>query len=246
MNEQKKIIVIIPALNEEHNIGPIIEKIKKVMKEAFILVVNDGSMDSTRKKVLTCGAQIVNLPYTLGIGAAMQTGFIFAKENNFDIAIQIDGDGQHNPGEIPQLLKPILEGKSDLVIGSRYIEKKGDASTLQRRIGIKIFSLLLSKILKQKITDPTSGFRAVNRKVIDLFSNIYPEDYPEPESLVVLHINQFSIMETPVSMTKRASGVSSIGIFGSIYYMVKVILAILIDLCKKDRLKTQGGINAKS
>lgn len=246
MIDKKKIIVIIPALNEEDNIGFVIEKIKKTMKNAYVLVINDGSTDLTQKRALSCGAQVVTLPFTLGIGAAMQTGFIFAQQNDFNIAVQVDGDGQHNPEEIPLLLEPIIEGKSDVVVGSRYIEKKGDMSSLQRRIGIKVFALLISKILGQRITDPTSGFRAVSCRVVDLFSKFYPEDYPEPESLIILHLNRFSITEVPVSMKKRVSGVSSIGVFGSIYYVIKVTLAILIDLCKGKAMKVKGGRSVES
>lgn len=246
MTNTKKVIVIIPALNEENNISLVIEKVKSVIPDAHILVINDGSTDSTQQKAVSSGAQVINFPFNLGIGAAMQAGFIFAQENSFDIAVQVDGDGQHNPEEIPLLLKPIIEGKADVVIGSRYIEKKGDISSFQRRIGIRIFALLISGILRQKITDSTSGFRAMNRKAIRLCSRIYPEDYPEPESVVIFHLNQFSIIEVAVGMEKRASGVSSIGTFGSIYYMIKVTLAILIDLCKGRSLKIKGDESVQS
>lgn len=246
MTDKKRIIVVIPALNEEKNVGPVIEKIKKVVQDAYVLVINDGSTDLTREKALSFGAQVISFPFTMGIGAAMQAGFIFAQENNFDIAIQVDGDGQHNPEEIPLLLQPITEGRADVVIGSRYIEKKGDISSFQRRIGIKIFALLISKILGQRVTDSTSGFRAMNQRAISLCSKIYPEDYPEPESLVIFHFNRFSITEVAVGMEKRTSGVSSIGTFGSIYYMIKVTLAILIDLCKGKNLEAKGGKSVQS
>ena len=233
MNSEKRIVIIIPAFNEEGNIGKVVRSVSNTMSEAEILVINDGSNDLTGEEAASSGARVIDLPFNMGIGAAMQTGFIYAKEKGFDVAVQVDGDGQHNPEDISRLLKPIIEGNADVSIGSRYIEKKGDMSTFQRRMGIRIFKAIVSKIMGQKITDPTSGFRAMNSKIINLFSEVYPEDYPEPESLVILHLNGFTVEEVPVSMVKRGGGVSSIGGFGPVYYMIKVTLAIFIDLCKK-------------
>ncbi len=233
MMDDHKMLAIIPALNEEHNIGTVVKKIKNTLPGVFVLVINDGSCDATARQARAHGAEVINLAYTLGIGAAVQTGLMFARFHGFDIAVQVDGDGQHDPSYIRRLVEPILKHKADMVIGSRYLEKKGDLSSLQRRIGIRIFSLLISRIMAQPITDPTSGFRAMNRRAIELFSDVYPDDYPEPESLVISHLRRLTVREVPVAMIRREFGLSSIGGVDAMYYMIKVILAIMIDLCKQ-------------
>ncbi|CDG37578.1 glycosyl transferase family protein [Acetivibrio thermocellus BC1] len=223
-----KILVIIPAYNEEATIKNVIQRIKLKMPQADILVVNDGSKDNTSRKAKTAGAKVIDLPYNLGIGGAMQTGYLYAKENGYDIAVQVDGDGQHDPSYIKELIEPIINNSADVVVGSRYISKTNYKSSLFRRMGMIFFSFLVSTLTNQKFKDTTSGFRAVNKEVINYFSNHYPVDYPEVDVLIRLKKRNFRIAELPVEMYKRQGGKSSITTFRSLYYMLKVSLAIII------------------
>ncbi|GGG19293.1 glycosyltransferase family 2 protein [Paenibacillus aceti] len=222
-----KKLAIIPAFNEEGNLGVLIEKFKDI--DIDILVINDCSTDKTIDICKKYGVKYIDLPCNLGIGGAVQTGYKYAASNNYDIAIQIDGDGQHNPHYINDLVSPIINEQADMVIGSRYIAKEGFQSTFIRRVGIKYFTRLIKLLLKKRITDPTSGFRACNRRVIEFFSGKYPSDYPEPETIVTLLRNELKVVEVPVIMNSRESGVSSINKIKAVYYMIKVSLAILID-----------------
>ena len=233
MESEKKTLVIIPAYNEEGSVGKVIEELRTLLPQADILVVNDGSTDLTSEIAKSKGAIVLNLPFNLGIGGAMQAGYQYAYEKGFDIAIQVDADGQHDPKEIPKLLHALDEKKVDMVIGSRFLGDSEFKSSLMRRIGISIFSRVISTIAGQKITDPTSGFRAANRKAIQLFASNYPQDYPEPEAVVLLHQCRLKIGEIPVGMSKRYSGESSITRIRSVYYVVKVLLAIFVDCFKK-------------
>ncbi|GGD87511.1 glycosyltransferase family 2 protein [Paenibacillus nasutitermitis] len=229
-----KILIIIPAFNEEYNIENLVKEIKLVADiNLDILVINDCSTDNTELVCKNSGVRTINLPSNLGIGGAVQTGYKFALKNKYEIAIQVDGDGQHRPEYIKELIRPILDNEADMVIGSRYINKEGFQSTKLRRIGIIYFSKLLHLLTNQVITDPTSGFRACNDKVIQLFSKRYPVDYPEPESIMFLKRNKYIIKEIPVQMKARMGGVSSISSLKSVYYMTKVSLAILIDKMRK-------------
>jgi glycosyltransferase involved in cell wall biosynthesis len=176
---------------------------------------------------------VLNLPFNLGIGGAMQTGYKYAFEKNYDIAIQVDGDGQHDPKEIPKLLRVLEEKKIDIALGSRFIGDSEFKSSVMRRLGISIFSKVISLIVGQKITDPTSGFRAANRKTVRLFALDYPQDYPEPEAVVLLHQCGLKMEEVSAGMNERYAGESSITKIRSIYYMVKVLLAIFVDCFKK-------------
>lgn len=223
-----RILAIVPAFNEEENILSTINKIKEAI-DIDILIINDGSADNTSMIARLAKVNVLDLPCNLGIGGAVQTGYKYASRNNYDIAIQIDGDGQHNPQFIPSLLGPIIDNGYDMVIGSRFINKEGFQSTLMRRIGIKYFYHLIKLITGLKITDPTSGFRCCNNKAIKYFANNYPTDYPEPESIVIANRIGMKVMEIPVIMDKREGGISSIRSFRSIYYMIKVTLAIIID-----------------
>ncbi len=224
-----KILIIIPAYNEEKNIVSVLKELETYKDEYDVIVINDKSIDKTSEICKLKGVRVIDLPCNLGIGGAVQTGYKYAFQNDYDIAIQLDGDGQHIPRYISMLVTPIIEEKSDFVIGSRYIDKVGFQSTFLRRIGIKYFSNLLKLLSKIKVTDPTSGFRACNKEIISLFANMYPLDYPEPESIMFLLRNNFSITEVPVIMRERSAGTSSINIHKSIYYMIKVTFAVLID-----------------
>lgn len=232
----KKVLVIIPAYNEEKSVGRVVEEVKQYLQEADALVVNDGSIDNTSEKARESGAIVLNLPFNLGIGGAMQAGYKYAFDKGYDIAIQVDGDGQHKPREIEKLLKVLEEKGVDMVIGSRFLGDSEFKSSRVRRMGISIFSKVISLIIGKKITDPTSGFRAVNKKIIRLFALNYPQDYPEPESAVLAHRAGLKIAEVPVEMNERYSGESSITKIRSIYYMIKVLLAIFIDCFKKPSL----------
>jgi glycosyltransferase involved in cell wall biosynthesis len=237
---QQKILVIIPAYNEEGSVGKVVQEVKQHLPGADALVVNDGSSDHTSEKAGASGATVLSLPFNLGIGGAMQAGYKYALEKGYDIAIQVDGDGQHDPKEILKLLKMLEEKEVDMVIGSRFIGVSEFRSSMMRRLGISVFSKVISLIVGQRITDPTSGFRAAGRKAIQLFSSEYPQDYPEPEVLVLLHKCGFKMAETPVGMNRRYSGESSITKIRSVYYMVKVLLAIFVD-CFKGRPSTGMG-----
>jgi len=239
MELKKRILVIIPAYNEEGSLGKVIEEVSTHLPQAAVLVVNDGSTDLTSEIARSKGAIVLNLPFNLGIGGAMQAGYQYANEKGYDIAIQVDGDGQHDPKEIDKLLKALQEKKMDMVIGSRFIGDLGYKSSTMRRIGISIFSQVISMIVGQRITDPTSGFRASNRKTIQLFASDYPQDYPEPEVVILLHQCHLKMEEVPVGMSERYSGESSITKIRSIYYMVKVLLAIFVDCFKKPPLLEQ-------
>ena len=241
MESERKTLVIIPAFNEEGSIKRVIEGVRITLPQSTILVVNDGSMDFTSEIAKRKGAMVIDLPFNLGIGGAMQAGFRYAFEKGYDIAVQVDADGQHDAKEIPRLLHALAGRKADMVIGSRFLGDSEFKSSMMRRVGISIFSHVISMIVGQKITDPTSGFRAVNRRVIQLFASDYPQDYPEPEAMILLHQCRLKMAEVPVEMSERYAGESSITKIRSIYYMVKVLLAIFVDCFKKPPVLEKEG-----
>lgn len=226
-----KILMIVPAYNEEENILNTCKKIKEFSKELDYIVINDGSKDNTLKILQENNLNHINLINNLGIGGAVQTGYKYAFENNYDIAIQFDGDGQHDINFVKKICEPLENGQADMCIGTRYLDKTSSEfqSTFMRRLGSSIISLFIKICCHKKITDPTSGFRAVNKKVIEEFAKEYPKEYPEPESTVSLLVNGYKIKEVPVSMNERIGGTSSIRLWKSVDYMVKVVLAIIID-----------------
>lgn len=224
-----KKIIIIPAYNEEENIERTVNAIQKSAQGFDYVIINDCSTDNTRKICEEKEFNIVNLPINLGIGGAVQTGYKYAYENGYDVAVQVDGDGQHDPEFLNTMAKYLVEHQVDMVIGSRFIEKKGFQSSITRRMGIQFFSKLIKVLTGKKITDPTSGLRMIGRNVMEIFSEDYPRDYPEPESIVAVLRKNMKIEEIPVVMLERQGGVSSISPKKSIYYMIKVTLAILIE-----------------
>lgn len=228
MNMQAKILIIIPAYNEADNIVKVVEEISTKWPEVDYLVINDGSIDGTAKICAENNLNYVDLPFNLGIGGAVQTGYRFAKEEEYDIAIQIDGDGQHDVSFLNEMIKPIIDGSADITIGSRFLKGEGYQSSGLRRIGIKFLSCLIKVCTGVKIYDVTSGFRAVNSKFIKVYSQYYPTDYPEPEAIIFAVMNKGKIMEIPVKMRERKNGNSTINWFRSIYYMFKVSLAVII------------------
>lgn len=232
-NTTPKILVIIPAFNEEDTIASVIKDVRTNVPEAVILVVNDGSRDSTAAIAESMGAVTLSHPYNLGIGATMQTGYKYANWNGFSIAVQVDGDGQHRADQIRRLIQPIIYGAAQMTVGSRFLDEGDYKPSLARSAGMAIFSKVVSAIVREKITDTTSGFRASGRDVIAYFCGHYPDDYPEVEALVLLHKRGFRIMEVPVTMAERAGGRSSITPTKSVLYMIKVLLSIFVDLLKK-------------
>jgi glycosyltransferase involved in cell wall biosynthesis len=226
-------IAIVPALNEEETIGRVIEEIRAFDPGFDIVVVDDGSTDRTAGLAADRGAYVLRLPFNLGIGGAVQTGYRFAFERGYDLAVQIDGDGQHDPAQLPAILAPVVVGDADLCVGSRFAAGTGYQSSFARRLGIRLFAWVVSAVVRQKVTDTTSGFRAVNRKGIALFAADYPHDYPEVEATIMCVKHRLRLQEVPVEMRERGGGVSSITVLRSIYYMSKVLLAIFVGLFRR-------------
>jgi glycosyltransferase involved in cell wall biosynthesis len=226
-------IAIVPAFNEEQTVPRVIEEIRAFDPGFAIVVVDDGSTDRTALLAERQGVQVLRLPFNLGIGGAVQTGYQYALDNGYELAVQVDGDGQHNPQEIAGLVRPILDGHADMVVGTRFVAGGGYRGTRLRRVGIHLFAGLVSLMVGQRVTDTTSGFRAVNRKGIRLFAADYPHDYPEVEATVLLARHRLRMVEVPVVMRIRETGSSSITALRSVYYMVKVLLALFIGLFRR-------------
>ncbi|KKO54571.1 glycosyltransferase family 2 protein [Paenibacillus sp. DMB20] len=232
-----KVLIIIPAYNEEQSIRQVIGEISCHMPSADILVVNDGSTDHTAAVAASAGARVLNMPFNVGIGGGMQTGYLYAREHGYDVAVQMDADGQHSAKDLPRLLSKI--GDHDLVIGSRFLEKTDYRSSPMRLIGIRFFSFLVSLVTRQRFTDTTSGFRAAGRKVIELYADYYPIDYPEVESIVYLTRSGCRITEVKAEMRQRETGKSSITPMKSVYYMIKVTLSVVMSALRFNGVKTQ-------
>ena len=233
-----KILIIIPAYNEEANIINTVNKIKNYKKYNIdYIVINDGSTDQTKVLLESNKINYIDLPYNLGIGASVQTGYKYAYYNDYDIAIQFDGDGQHDINYIDKLIKPIVQKEADIVVGSRFIDNTSKfRSTKARQLGINIISFLIKMLSGKKLLDVTSGFRAINKNIIQIFAKNYPYDFPEPITNYALIKNGFKFKEVGVMMHERVGGSSSIKLFGSIYYMFNVCLSILLlDLNKFGR-----------
>lgn len=224
-----KVIVIIPCYNEEDNILKTVKNLQEANKNVDYIVINDGSIDNTREICIENNINMIDLPINLGIGGAVQTGYKYAFYNDYDVAIQLDGDNQHNPKYIENLIDEINKG-NDMVIGSRYVTILSTfKSTAIRQMGIKFLSFLIKMVTGRKIYDVTSGYRACNKKLIKLFANNYPTDYPEPDSTTKVLKLGYKVSEIPVEMNERENGKSSIGFIDSIYYMIKVSLCILMQ-----------------
>lgn len=228
-----KKLVIIPAYNEEGNLEKTIRDIRENAPDFDYVIINDCSTDKTLEKCKQKGFSYLNLPVNLGIGGAVQTGYRYAFYHGYDVAVQFDGDGQHSAAHLDDMAKVLEETDSDMVIGSRFIEKEGFQSSGLRRVGIKYFTILIRLLTGKTITDPTSGMRMVNRRLLEKFTEEYPKDYPEPESVVTILSERYKVTEIPVIMNEREEGVSSISLKNSVYYMIKVSFAILIARMKK-------------
>lgn len=223
-----KVLIIIPAYNEADNIEQVVDNLILNYPQYDYVVVNDGSSDRTRDVCRERGYQYLNLSINLGIGGAVQTGYKYAKDKGYDVAVQMDGDGQHDISYLEKMLPVLESGEADIVIGSRFIDKEGFQSSFFRRLGIKFLSNLIWVCTGQRIKDVTSGFRAVNKRFIDIYAKYYPTDYPEPEAIISAIMYRGQIKEVPVVMHERAGGDSSINFLRSIYYMIKVTLAIVV------------------
>ena len=229
-----KRIAIVPAFNEEESLPGLLDEIRAFDPDLEIVVVDDGSIDRTAAVAAERGAHVVRLPFNLGIGGAVQTGFRYAFENGFRLAVRLDGDGQHDPAQLGLLLAPVLADEADIAVGSRFAGGGGYRSSRSRRLGITILARTVSLLTRRRVTDPTSGFQALNRHAIALFAADYPHDYPEVEAALMVHKHRLRMTEVPVQMRERAAGRSSIGAFASVYYMVKVLLALFVGLFRKN------------
>jgi glycosyltransferase involved in cell wall biosynthesis len=234
--EAPRCLAIVPAFNEAASIGEVVSEIRDFEREIEVLVVDDGSTDATSAVAEAAGARVLRLPINLGIGGAVQAGYLYAFERGFDLAAQVDGDGQHDASELGRLLEPIVTGRADLVIGTRFAGEQSYRAPLTRRIGIGLFAVLVSLRVRQRMTDTTSGFRAVNRRGIRLFAADYPHDYPEVESVVTAARGDLRVCEVPVAMRQRGAGRSSITTVRSFYYVVKVLLALFVGLFPRNPL----------
>ena len=233
MKKNLKKLIIIPAYNESECIEKTIENIQKNAEDFDYIIINDCSTDNTREICEKRGFHIINLPINLGIGGAVQTGYLYGVRYGYDMAVQVDGDGQHDAAFLDKMADVMAETESDMIIGSRFIDREGFQSSVLRRIGIKYFSILIRILTGKTITDPTSGMRMINRKLLKKFTDEYPKDYPEPESVVTVLSEKYKITEIPVIMNAREEGESSISLRSGIYYMIKVSFAIIVARMKK-------------
>ena len=234
-----KVLIIIPAYNEQDNIEKVVNNLIENYPQYDYLVVNDCSKDNTEKILKENNYNYISLPINLGIGGAVQSGYLYARQKEYDIAIQIDGDGQHDPAYIEKLIQPIVDGEADMTIGSRFIEKEGFQTSFLRRIGINIIRVIIFLCCGIKATDTTSGFRATSKELTAFFSRDYAQDYPEPEAIVAATLNGYRVKDVPVKMKEREGGVSSIKKLKSLYYMLKVSLALIILRIGKKRKKVK-------
>ncbi len=227
-------LAVIPAYNESATIADVVTALHREAPQFDVLVVDDGSTDATTMLAEQAGAQVVRLPFNLGIGGAVQAGFVFANDNGYERMAQVDGDGQHDPAELRRLEHTMARDRVDMVCGSRFIaaDMKYPAP-ISRRTGIHVFAFLLSRLIGQRVSDPTSGFRLYNRRAIKLFAKDYPHDYPEVEAVLMLHHHRLTMREVPVQMFLRGGGVSSISTGKSAYYMLKVLLALFVGLARR-------------
>jgi glycosyltransferase involved in cell wall biosynthesis len=230
-----KRVAIVPARNEADCIAGVVEEIHGFDPGFEVVVVDDGSTDRTGPVASAAGARVVRLPFNLGIGGAVQTGFRYALEHGFQLAVRLDGDGQHDASELPRLLEPVLADEADIAIGTRFA---GNSETyrppLARRLGIALFARVVSLLVRQRVTDTTSGFQAVNRRGIALFAADYPHEYPEVEAVVMVSRHRLRLTEVPVRMRERAGGTSSITALRSVYYMLRVSLALFVGLFRRN------------
>ena len=227
-----RVLIVIPAYREEKSIGPIVSSLREKYPHD-ILVVNDGSPDRTAMEAAKAGAVVLDLPCNLGIGGAVQTAFQYARDRGYGAVVRIDGDGQHEIDDIPRVLEPIVAGNADAVIGSRFLGAADYRASIPRIMGIHLFRLMVNLFTGYRVTDPTSGFFAVSRRLIEFFAAHYPSDYPEVDAYILMHRLKAEALEVPVRMYARSEGKSSITTFRALYYMVKVTLSFLINCIRR-------------
>lgn len=234
---QDKLLVIIPAYNESSRIGQVVASIRSVMPDADIVVINDGSRDDTVAVARRAGAIVVAHPFNMGYGVAIQTGYKYALAHDYDYLVQIDGDGQHDPGHIPELLEVVRNGKADFVLGSRFLSGESYRPPLIRRLGMGFFRKIVTLVIRQPMTDCTSGYQAFNREVMRFFAgDLFPCDYPDADVLISLHLAGFRIREVPVRMYANAAGKSMHSGLKPLYYVFKMLLSITVTLLRSHRL----------
>lgn len=235
---QGDVLVIIPAYNESANIAAVVQRVQGILPNADVCVIDDGSTDDTAQQARGAGAITLSLPYNVGIGGAVQTGFLYAERYNYAHMARIDGDGQHPPEQIPNLIAALHEKDVDVIIGSRFItgEQAGYQGTLPRRAGIQFLTMLIKMLTGRTVTDPTSGFLVAGPRGIQFLAHEYPQDYPEPETPVLLHRAGITFAEAQVTMAERMGGVSSISPLRSVYYMFKVTLALALDVVRRPHM----------
>ena len=234
-------VAIVPAFNEAQIVGRVIDELMAQDAELDVVVIDDGSVDATAEVAREHGAIVLRLPFNLGIGGAVQTGFRYAFEHGYDIAVRVDGDGQHDPSQLGRVVAPVLADEADIAVGSRFVgEGDGYRSSRSRRVGIRLLALVVSRIVGRRVTDTTSGFQALNRRGIALFAHDYPHDYPEVEATVMVSRHRLRAIEVPVTMRERSSGRSSITAVRSVYYMLKVLLAIFVGLFRRNVVPEEG------
>jgi hypothetical protein len=225
-------LVIVPAFNERQSVGKLARRLHRALPSFDVLVIDDGSTDDTLRQIPPQTA-VVSLPFNLGIGGAMQTGYRYAALHGYDIAVQVDGDGQHRPGEVRRLVDQLIRTESDMVVGSRFLEPGRYHQSFTRMVGIRILDILIKQLSGLNITDCTSGFRVANRRVIRAFAHWYPDDYPEPEVILLLHRGGFKITELNVRMRQRRAGMTSIPLMRGLFYVLKVMMALLLDMARE-------------
>jgi len=227
-----KYLIIVPAFNESRSVGKLVRRIRRTLPEFDVLVIDDGSTDDTVRQI-PHGTALVSLPFNLGIGGAMQTGYRYANLHGYDVAVQVDGDGQHRPMSVRTLVRPLLADSADMVVGSRFLAETNFRQSMPRMTGIKLLSVWIRMLTGLHVTDCTSGFRAVNRRLIRAYAHWYPEDYPEPEVVLLLRRSRFRVLEIPAKMRRRMYGRSSISIFGGLFYVLKVGVCLTLDMVRQ-------------
>jgi glycosyltransferase involved in cell wall biosynthesis len=238
------VLVIVPALNEEAAIGDVVRSIRQHMPGTPVVVIDDCSTDATIATARAAGAEILPLPHHLGLGGCVQAGYKLAYEMGFSYVIRVDGDGQHDPRDIPRMLERLKNSGCEMIIGSRFVEENGSKTGMARWLGIRFFRMVLRPILGKAVHDPTSGFVGVNRQALQVFSGSFPLEYPEIEALVVLQRRRFRFEELPVKMRPRTTGRSSITARKSLYYIAHVLLGVFMNILKFDgRRRRSGGTN---
>jgi glycosyltransferase involved in cell wall biosynthesis len=241
MSNADRFLAVLPAYNEAATVAAVVRQLNEHAPTFDVIVIDDGSTDDTAQLARAVGARVLRLPFNLGIGGAVQAGFVYGLEQDYDFMAQVDADGQHDPEELWKLVQAMREPPDvDMVCGSRFLVNMKYPAPVSRRTGIHIFAFLLSRIIGERVSDPTSGFRLYNRRAIELFARDYPHDYPEVEAVLMLHTHRLRLREVSVRMFERGGGRSSIRSGKSVYYMIKVLLALFVGLMRRRAVPGPG------